>query len=65
MCETELYIKYREILPEIPVVDSGCIDVSVKGRMVVLGSGAVKKAVISDKQSHYTVKGCSYNSDSN
>lgn len=35
--------------PQIPVVDSGCTDVNVKGRMVVLGSGAVEKAVISDE----------------
>lgn len=37
--------------PQIPVVDSGCTDVSVKGRMVVLGSGTVKEAVSSDEHS--------------
>lgn len=37
--------------PQIPVVDSGCTDVNVKGRMVVLGSGAVEKAVINDEHS--------------
>lgn len=36
---------------QIPVVDSGCTDVNVKGRMVVLGSGTVKEAVSSDEHS--------------
>lgn len=37
--------------PQIPVVDSGCTDVNVKGRMVVLGSGAVEKVAINDEHS--------------
>lgn len=41
--------------PQIPVVDSGCADVSVKGSIVVLGSGAVEKAVISGEHSLHTV----------
>lgn len=55
-CGTGIFIKYRKRLPQIPVVDSGCTDVSVKDGMVVLGSGAVEKAVSSDEQSPHTVK---------
>ena len=56
-CGTTLHFKYRKRLPQIPVVDSGCRDVNVKGRIVVLGSGAAEKAVISDRQSPSRVKG--------
>ena len=56
-CGTVLHFKYRKRLPQIPVVDSGFTDVNVKGRIVVLGSGAVEKTVISVRQSPSRVKG--------